>query len=132
MALGALLYGAGLLCFGFSTAWIHLAFAIAIFTLGEIQVLATVTSAVSHMAPQHMIGRYMGMTGLVTGLSRAVGPYIGSVIYDQLYTRPVLLWGLFTTIALLSGLGFLSLSRNDRTVITGEHKAAEKKELTPA
>ena len=107
---GALLYAAVYIIFAVSTSWSHLAGGIIIMTIGEICALTALVSAVSHLAPPHMVGRYMGMYGMVRGLGWAIGPYFGSLLFGLWQGNPLLLWGILSTGALVAAVGFFIMA----------------------
>ncbi|MEJ2058563.1 MAG: PucC family protein, partial [Desulfofustis sp.] len=75
-----------------SQTWLHLAIGMTILTCGEILSLNATVSITGRLAPQGMIGRYMGIWGLSDGVARAVGPWFGSIVFEQLKTQSLLLW----------------------------------------
>ena len=109
MGIGALVYVVAYLGFGMSVKWIHLALSIALMTVGEMISLTAIVSAVSQLAPSQMVGRYMGLHGLIDGLGWAVGPYFGALLFEQLQWNPLLLWFSLSLGALIAGAGFLAM-----------------------
>ncbi|NNF99642.1 MAG: MFS transporter [Desulfobacteraceae bacterium] len=107
---GALLYTMAFMGFGVSTTWIHLALAMIVMTFGEILSLTAILSAVSRLAPSNMVGRYMGTHSLVEGLGWAIGPFIGSLLFEQFRSQGFLLWVLLSGFALIAGAGFFSMA----------------------
>jgi hypothetical protein len=104
---GALLYVAAYLGFGISATWTHLALSMVLMTVGEMISLTAIIAVVSDMAPPQMIGRYMGLHGLVRGLGWAIGPYLGSLLFERLQHAPLLFWSCLSAGALMAGIGYL-------------------------
>jgi MFS family permease len=90
IALGMLLLGVG---FGL-TPWGHgvpwLAFAVLIWTLGEIISAPVAGAYVSDIAPDHMRGRYHGAFTMTWSLGAILGPSLGGKLYGW---TPLALWG---------------------------------------
>jgi len=125
---GAALYGAVYILFAFSSGWGHLAGGIVIMTIGEICVLTALVSAVSRIAPVHMVGRYLGAYGMVKGLGWTIGPYFGALCFDAFKgnplilpyfgtllfgafkENPLLLWSALSLGAWIGAAGFLCMS----------------------
>ncbi|GAK58453.1 major facilitator superfamily MFS_1 [Candidatus Vecturithrix granuli] len=105
---GALLYVIAYVGFGVSRCWGHLALSMAVMTIGEMIALTAIVSAVSHMAPSQMVGRYMGLHGLVDGLGWAIGPFFGAILFEHLHSTPLFLWGFLASGALIAGGSFLA------------------------
>ena len=63
------------------------------------------------MAPARMVGRYMGIYGLVWGLGYSVGPFFGSLLYERLADAPVRFWGAIVIFALVAA-GCFTRMRN--------------------
>ena len=103
---GALLYVMAYVGFGVSLSWEHLALSMVVMTVGEMIALTAIVSAVSHMAPSQMVGRYMGLHGLVDGLGWAIGPFFGAVLFEHLHSTPLFLWGILASGAAIAAGGF--------------------------
>jgi len=58
-----------------------------------------------------MIGRYMGVHGLVDGLGWAIGPYIGALLFEQFHGQGLLLWTLLSVFSSAAGVGFFTIVR---------------------
>ncbi|MBD3305937.1 MFS transporter [candidate division KSB3 bacterium] len=107
IGLGALLYVLAYLGFGLSTQWTHLALSMVVMTVGEMTSLTAVVAAVSQMAPRRMMGRYMGLHGLVDGFGWAVGPFFGSLLFESLQSQPFTLWVCLAAGTFVAGCGYL-------------------------
>jgi MFS family permease len=108
-ATGALGYVAAFAVFGLSASWSHLVAGIGILTIGEILVMTSLVTAVSREAPSLMVGRYMGIYGMVHGLGWALGPYAGSLLYERLAAEPLMLWVILASGAAAGSVGFFWL-----------------------
>jgi hypothetical protein len=116
IAVGAVLYTLAFVGFGASTTWSHLAASMVLMTTGEILSLTAILTAISRMAPANMVGRYMGLYGLVEGVGWAMGPYLGALLFERFQSQPLLLWTLLGGFATLAGGGFLVLAAMDGEV----------------
>ena len=104
-----MLYSVVFVGLGASGNWIQLAMAITIMTFAEMISKTAMISSIGALAKPHMVGRYMGIFGLVQGLGWGIGPYFGSLLYESFNQSPILLWCQLGTFILISGLGFLFL-----------------------
>lgn len=112
LAMGALLYSAGYLCFGFAPSFYLAAAAIVIVSVGELAVSPGLQALGANMAPRGEKGRYLGVQGLFQQIGSSTGIFIGSnaigLISPHFQQGP---WFIISSIAVLSCLGFLSLGR---------------------
>lgn len=108
---GAFLYTVAFIGFGLSSTWLHLAICMAVMTVGEMLSLTAILTAVSQIAPPNMIGRYMGVHGLVDGLGWSLGPYIGALLFDHFQGQGLLLWALLSVFSSVAGFGFFTMIR---------------------
>lgn len=122
LAAGALLYAVGYLIVGFPGGIAMLVTSMVITTLGENVVSPSSTTMVAKMSPEKERGRYMGAFGIFSSLGWALGPALGGVLYDGLYTEPLALWGSIAGIAAISFISYLYLGR---TVGASEDRLAE-------
>jgi len=111
IGIGALLYTVAFIGFGLSATWLHLAICMAVMTVGEMLSLTAILTAVSQIAPANMVGRYMGVHGLVDGLGWAIGPYIGALLFEQFHGQGLLLWALLSIFSSAAGVGFFIIVR---------------------
>jgi MFS family permease len=89
MAVGYVLIGAGFALNAFARTAPAFAFAMTIFTLGEMVAMPVSSAYIADLAPAHMRGRYMGMFGLTWALALVAGPSLGMMAYAR---SPMLLW----------------------------------------
>ncbi len=89
MMLGLVMVGLGFFTTAYAiTIWL-LAFAVVLWTLGEI-IFAPVASAfVADSAPDQLRGRYQGAWGVTYGLGLVLGPTLGTFIFSR---NPTALW----------------------------------------
>ena len=85
-----------------------------VITLGEVVFSPTSMAAVANMAPEQRVGRYMGLFGLTEALGWSLGPFVGGVLFDVLYSTPVVLWGIIAGIGVTAAVGFGTTTRGRR------------------
>lgn len=89
IALGYLLTGIGFALTGLAHTIPALAATVVIWTMGEM-VSSPVTGAyVSHLAPEHLRGRYHGLWVLMWSIGMVVGPTVGTLVFER---NPTALW----------------------------------------
>ncbi len=69
----------------------------ALITIGEIITQPAIYASVSAMAKQGTVGRYMGIISLVRGVGYAIGPWFVSVMFQNYFESPFILWSIFHT-----------------------------------
>jgi MFS family permease len=105
LTLGALLVGAGFGAMTFATGFWTVAGTVVIWTFGEMIFLPGASAYVGDLAPAHRQGAYMGAYQMVANMSFAIGPWLGTTIFEKF--GPTTLWtGLFIICALSSLLLF--------------------------
>ncbi len=112
LAMGAVLYAVGYLCFGFAPSFFFAAAAIVIVTLGELAVSPGMQALGANMAPRGEKGRYLGVQGMFQQVGSSMGILIGSNAIG--FISPVFQqgpWFIVAAIAIVSCFGFLSLGR---------------------
>lgn len=107
MIIGAALYGIGYFVLGFATSSLFLMAIVVIVTLGEIILNPAAYALVSDMAPAKWVGRYMGIFGLLRGVGYAIGPWIGAQLFAQMTDKPITLWSILSSFALVAIIGFI-------------------------
>ena len=115
LVIGAFLYGAGYLLFGWVRAYSALMGAIVVVTFGEMLFAPTTLSVVADLAPPARRGRYMGAFGLAESFGWSAGPFLGGVLLDALPHSPATMWGIISSFAFVAALGFLIWGRKKRT-----------------
>jgi MFS family permease len=112
LAMGALLYAAGYMAFGFAPSFYFAACAIVVVTLGELAVSPGMQALGANMAPRGEKGRYLGVQGLFQQVGSSTGIFVGSNAIGLLspYFRQAP-WFIVSAAAVISSFGFLSLGR---------------------
>ena len=107
LMLGALLVGAGFGAMTFATGFWTVAGTVVIWTFGEMIFLPGASAYVGDLAPARQQGLYMGAYQMVANVSFAVGPWLGTTIFEKF--GPATLWsGLFLICAFASLILFHS------------------------
>jgi MFS family permease len=114
LVLGCLLYALGYFSVSFASAFPFLIGSMIVITLGEVTFSPTSMAAVANMAPEQRVGRYMGLFGLTEALGWSLGPFVGGILFDVLYTTPVALWGIIAAIGVTAAVGFGTTTRGRR------------------
>lgn len=110
MALGALIYAAGFVMYGFVSRYALFMVAMAIITIGEMVVTPVAQALVAKFSPENMRGRYMAVFGVSWLIPGAVGPLLAGIIMDNI--DPVWVWYGAGILALIATFGFLSLNKH--------------------
>ncbi len=104
MAAGNALVGLGIGCVAFCQSVGAYAFAMSIFTVGEMIGMPVALAYVSKLAPESMRGRYMGIYGLAWASSITLGPSLGMYAFGL---SPLLFWLACAGIGILSAIVLL-------------------------
>ncbi len=91
LVLGSLLYGVGFGALSWGTGTLFIAVTVAIWTVGEMVLMPSLSAYVSEIAPARSVGAYMGAYTSVFSLSLITGPILGSWVYENLGSN--WLWG---------------------------------------
>jgi len=89
MATGYLIIGAGFALNHFARTIPALAVCMIIFTLGEMVTMPMVSGYVANLAPAHMRGRYLGVSGLTWSVALILGPGLGMKLFAR---DPAIYW----------------------------------------
>jgi MFS family permease len=81
MAVGYLICGVGFALSAFAHTVPALAGCMILFTLGEMVMMPMSSAYLANLAPPHMRGRYMGVSGLTWGLALIIGPAVGMKLF---------------------------------------------------
>ena len=81
-------------------------------TTGEIVMSPPSLALTSRLAPEGRMGRYMGIFGFFVASGWSFGPLYGGVILDHLGHNPLLSWVVISSLAVVSGLGYLMFTRS--------------------
>ncbi|HEX7588183.1 MAG TPA: MFS transporter [Anaerolineae bacterium] len=109
IALGAVLYAAGVASVALGTTFWHFVVSMAILTLGEMIIVPTATAVTADLAQPQVRGRYMGALALTWNLGFGIGPILGGIITDQIAPRA--LWPMMGSAALAGAFILLLLAR---------------------
>jgi len=111
LALGAFFYAIGYGMMGFASKFEHFAGIILIVTLGEILMSPPALALTSKLAPAGRMGRYMGIFGFFVTSGWSLGPLYGGLILDHFSFHHALAWIVISSMALVSGLGYVMFSK---------------------
>ena len=112
MALGSLVYFAGILSVAFGSTFAHFAISMVIVTLGELIVSPTALTLVANHAPADMRARYMGVLEIMYPLATGIGPVIGGFLNDNV--APVAMWYSAAAMTMIGAVWFFWLARGMR------------------
>jgi MFS family permease len=88
--------------------WLFLV-SMVVLTIGELIWAPTAITYVARIAPIDMRGRYMGVYGMVGGISYGIGPIASGFAYDNI--APVAVWYLTLGLATIGTVAFMALAR---------------------
>ena len=83
IALGYLVNGMGFALNYFAHTIPTLVACVIIFTLGEMLIMPMASAYIANLAPAHMRGRYMGVSGLTWSLALIIGPGLGMKLFTN-------------------------------------------------
>ncbi|MCA9911349.1 MAG: MFS transporter, partial [Anaerolineae bacterium] len=121
LAMAAVLTGVGFGLNAFATTTAGFAFAVAIWTLGELMAAPVGTAIVADISPVARRGLYQGIFGSSFGAAYAIGPIIGGAIFQRLGAET--LWTVCFVIGVLAALGYLIVLRPIYARLTTEELA---------
>jgi MFS family permease len=117
LALGSVLVGLGFALNAVANNMPELAFAVLVWTLGEIIYAPVASAYVADIAPEHLRGRYQGAWGLTWGLAFVLAPALGAAIFAW---SPDALWLTCGLLGVLAALLLLEArSQPDRHASIG-------------
>jgi len=111
LASGAILQFVGYSFFGLFIDFPYFVVYMMIISIGEVFMSPPSLTLTSQLAPKGRIGRYMGVHGFFVTFGWSLGPLYGGVILDYLGHTPAIAWLLISSLALLSGLGYIVFGR---------------------
>lgn len=109
MAMGSLFYMAGYMGAGYANsllAYIGILFCV---SFGEVFVTPLIQTSVAKLAPEKMVGRYMGFYSMTAVAGWSLGPYIGGKILEYFLLDFTTAWQVISLFALISAIGYLLL-----------------------
>ena len=117
LAFGSVLVGLGFALNAVANNMPELAFAVLVWTLGEIIYAPVASAYVADIAPEHLRGRYQGAWGLTWGLAFVLAPALGAAIFAW---SPDALWLTCGLLGVLAALLLLEArSQPDRHASIG-------------
>jgi len=112
IALGAFLFCLGFALMPLGGGFLYAAFTVVVWTSGEMLSLPSLTALIADHSDDAFRGKYMGMFSFAFALAIAVGPTLGSKIYDSL--GPDTLWFSCGGMGVLLWLGFSRLKNKKK------------------
>ena len=107
MALGAVIFAAGMFLYGIVTGFVLFVLAAIIVCFGEMVYFPTSQVVTAGFAPKNMRGRYMAIAGFIVSIPNTLGPAAAGYILDNF--NPDMLWYLGGLFCLGSALGYFAL-----------------------
>jgi MFS family permease len=110
------LFSAGFICFMFASNFIEFLAAIAVLTLGEITFYPAASAFAANLASADMLGRYIAVMGLFSGIGGSTASIAVFSIYGTLNNKATV-WGIWGAFGFAVLPGYFLLSK-----ITKNHK----------
>jgi len=107
MALGAILIGLGFGLTAFVSEVIPLIITIIIWTFGEMITFPTSSTFAAEISPPNRRGEYMGYYQMTFSLALALGPLLGTLVYDNFGGRQV--WLIAFIVSVISSAALLMI-----------------------
>ena len=111
LAIGSFLYFVGYGSLGLLVGFEWFVLAIVVVTSGEIIMSPPSLTLTSRLAPEGRSGRYMGIYGFCSTAGWSLGPLLGGIVLDRLGDSPALAWLSLSSLAIVSGVGYLWFGR---------------------
>jgi len=89
LAAGSLLYAAGYGAFALSTGFASAAACVVVWTFGEMILLPSSAAYIAEISPDAKRGVYMGLYTMSFSVSFALGPWLGTMVFDAFGSRAV-------------------------------------------
>lgn len=103
----SLVFGVGMGLYAYVTSKGGYAFAITVWTVGEIGLLPTLSTVVADLSPTRMRGRYQGASNMAWGLAACVGPMVGGGVLSHFGSAT--LWVACAVVMLLAAFAHKTL-----------------------
>jgi MFS family permease len=110
------LFATGFTCFMFASNFIEFLAAIAVLTLGEITFYPAASAFAANLAPADMLGRYIAVMGLFSGIGGSTASVAVFSIYGMLVNKATV-WGIWGALGFAALPGYFLLSK-----VTKNHK----------
>jgi len=107
LALGALLIGAGFGATAFVSNVIPLIITIIVWTFGEMILFPTSSTFAAEISPPNRRGEYMGYFQMSFSTAFTLGPWLGTLVYDNFGAREV--WFAAIIVSVISAAALLSI-----------------------
>ncbi|UCG62701.1 MAG: MFS transporter [Candidatus Zixiibacteriota bacterium] len=111
LAMGAFVYAVGYGMVGVLAGFEFFVLAMIVVTMGEIFMSPPSLTLTSRLAPEGRMGRYMGIFGFFVAAGWSFGPLYGGVILDHFGGNAPVAWALISSLAILSGVGYMLFRR---------------------
>ncbi len=107
LAQGSFIYAVGYSMMGIFIGFEYFALALIVVSMGEMAMSPPSLTLTSRLAPKGRMGRYMGVFGFFVASGWSFGPLFGGAILDAYKQTPIVAWALISSLALVSGFGYL-------------------------
>ncbi len=104
-AAGSLFLGLGFGLMPFGRGWLYAAMTVAVWSMGEMLLLPTLTAMISLRAPEGSQGRYLGLYSLAFSCGFVLGPTAGTRVFERFGGQ--VLWPAAAALAAMISVGFL-------------------------
>lgn len=111
LAFSGVMYGLGYFLVGLAGSVVDMVVAMIVITVAEMIETPTAAAYVSELAPNGLMGAYLGAFHFVFHLGWTVGPMVGGVLLD-LTPDPLYAWSIIAGLALAGGIGFRLLKKS--------------------
>jgi MFS family permease len=110
MSLGAFFYGLGYFSLPYLKEIYEFYLMLFLISLGEILIIPLTQKAVTTLAPENLMGRYMGFFSMIAVAGWSLGPYLGGTIIqmNQNYSTS---WIQISLFSFAGGLGYILLNQ---------------------
>ncbi len=123
LALGSLLAGLGFGATAFVSNVIPLIITIIIWTFGEMILFPASSTYVAEISPPNRRGEYMGYFQMSFSLAFTLGPWLGTLVYDNYGGREV--WFAAFVVSAISAAAFLLIPAKPAAAVTAAEPRAE-------
>jgi MFS family permease len=127
LVLGAGILGCGVILQAWAVSWGMYAACVAVWTLGELLNMPTANTVASHLAPPHLLGRYMGILAAGFPIAALIAPVTGGVMLQSVGASKLMIFS--GGIALAAMMGRMATAR--RTEARLQPQDATSRSLSP-
>ncbi|MBN1670466.1 MAG: MFS transporter [Kiritimatiellae bacterium] len=111
LVVAAAVYACGYFAIAFVPNWSWLLVTILLISFSEMAAEPAVVTVVSRLAPQALLGRFMGVYGFARETGYSLGQYYGGWLYHGFSAWPAVLWGGAAAFGLVAAAGFAALRK---------------------